>query len=562
MVFYFSTDDHLSAKYKKPVRPCPFCLKYCSKLTRHIRLCHNDQKTVIQATKLSPQERVNIFAQLRRDGIKAANNVRSKTGGPLLTERKQFNPQAKIMSCGYCNANINKNYIKQHIERCSLNYETAEYLPPQPVLALPADINKAEEEFITKFRPHMRDDDITELCFTDKLIRTFGRFTWQACTQTELHLATGPMRLLANFVKKFVCLEAEASCGEDIFLPHKFASVEEAIKLSTMNEDGAPHNSSRAKLGYHIRQACKYMKGFYLDSREEQKAKNVETFSAILELYWPNIIGKAQRESKMARQLLHLKPAALPSDDDLKILRDYTISQIRSFEDPYLHWSSNTFIALRNLLLSRVLLFNARRGGEPSRLTISDWNSAKSNEWLSSAAQQTASESDMSVIKNFKLAQLVGKTSLVPLLIPEDCWKGIDFLTDDEHRKQCGVSTTNIYVFASTEDKESRARGWDAVNTVVTKIKGRLKEPQNITATKQRHRAATGYASLDMNSAEKEAFLRHMGHTKDVSRQHYQCPQGLLETGRVGRFFTALDQGTVAPGQLGTISGLNIENQG
>ena len=53
-----------------------------------------------------------------------------------------------------------------------------------------------------------------------------------------------------------------------------------------------------------------------------------------------------------------------------------------------------------------------------------------------------------------------------------------------------------------------------------------------------------------------------MSHTKYVSRQNYQCPQGLLETGRVGRFLTALNQGTVAPGQQSTISELNIENQG
>ena len=167
-----------------------------------------------------------------------------------------------------------------------------------PVLSLPANINSAEEKFVTNFRPRMRDDEITKICFNDRLVRTFGRYTWQACSQTDLHLATGPMRLLASFVQKYLSIEVTASCGEDIFNSNCFASVEEAMRLCSMNEDGSAQNSTRGKLGYHLRQACKYMKGFYLDAGEKQKAKQVDTFSSILELHWPSIVKKAQRVLK------------------------------------------------------------------------------------------------------------------------------------------------------------------------------------------------------------------------------------------------------------------------
>jgi hypothetical protein len=80
-----------------------------------------------------------------------------------------------------------------------------------------------------------------------------------------------------------------------------FALVEQAIILATTNEDGTQQNSTRVKLGYHLHQACKYMTGFYLDATKENKAKDVDIFRNILDLYWPGVAGKLRKESKMAR---------------------------------------------------------------------------------------------------------------------------------------------------------------------------------------------------------------------------------------------------------------------
>ena len=95
-----------------PSRPCPFCLKECTKLSRHLKLCHSDQPAVIKAEKLPPTDRANAYSQLRRDGINAVNNIRKKTGEQIMTERKQESEQAKILMCGYCKAYINKKIYK------------------------------------------------------------------------------------------------------------------------------------------------------------------------------------------------------------------------------------------------------------------------------------------------------------------------------------------------------------------------------------------------------------------------------------------------------------------
>ncbi|GFO41298.1 histone-lysine N-methyltransferase setd8-a [Plakobranchus ocellatus] len=37
---------------------------------------------------------------------------------------------------------------------------------------------------------------------------------------------------------------------------------------------------------------------------------------------------------------------------------------------------------MRNLIVSRLTIFNARRGGEPARLTVKEWNDAVNNVWI------------------------------------------------------------------------------------------------------------------------------------------------------------------------------------
>ena len=40
------------------------------------------------------------------------------------------------------------------------------------------------------------------------------------------------------------------------------------------------------------------------------------------------------------------------------------------------------YTELRALLITRLTVFNSRRGGEPVKLTIDEYNKAKNNEWI------------------------------------------------------------------------------------------------------------------------------------------------------------------------------------
>lgn len=92
-----------------------------------------------------------------------------------------------------------------------------------------------------------------------------------------------------------------------------------------------------------------------------------------------------------------------------------------------------TYIKLRNLIVCRLVLFNARRGGEPTRLFIKDWEDADSNAcFLSKDA-----ESGVSIRKG----ETSGSNS-----IPKRPHNVIRMLTDKDVRQACGIATQNSYL--------------------------------------------------------------------------------------------------------------------
>ena len=63
----------------------------------------------------------------------------------------------------------------------------------------------------------------------------------------------------------------------------------------------------------------------------------------------------------------------------------------------------------------------------------------------------------------------------------------------------------------------------------------------SVNATKNRHRASTVYATLDMSDNDRRIFYDHLGHHVNINRQNYQCPPGVSEIRVMGALLSALD---------------------
>ncbi|KAK6476632.1 hypothetical protein HHUSO_G23081 [Huso huso] len=238
---------------------------------------------------------------------------------------------------------------------------------------------------------------------------------------------------------------------------------------------------------------AKIMKATYLIEDQDQKAEGIDKFVSILNMRWPSVFGDAEYAVVKSGQEKLRKPAQLPFESDIERVRKYTVQKTKSLlNEEYLMWGESEYKELCDLVVSRLTHFNERRGGEPSRMLLTEWKDAESGVWIDeNAAENISNPVEKALLGKYKIAFQAGKGSkhLVPVLIPNDCLEALRKLSNSDIRKEAGVNPLNQFLFPYTRKSEDHVSGWHAVNEICKAAKISNK----ITATKMRHRASTIY---------------------------------------------------------------------
>ena len=103
---------------------------------------------------------------------------------------------------------------------------------------------------------------------------------------------------------------------------------------------------------------------------------------------------------------------------------------------------------LARVTLVRLITFNARRGGEPSKLQLVDWKGVKDDRWKRRTDIVKLTDLvEITQTKRLKLCYVKGKkkkdangNALVPILFTADVLM--------KYQKEIGISQENEYVFA------------------------------------------------------------------------------------------------------------------
>ena len=106
------------------------------------------------------------------------------------------------------------------------------------------------------------------------------------------------------------------------------------------------------------------------DTDSNVAATELANFKKVLKHHENPVFADAKYLINKARQERLRLPSCIPPEDAMKDLRNYTIKSMGLGEVDMEHCDRITFVNLRNLVCSRLIMFNARRGGEPSRLTM------------------------------------------------------------------------------------------------------------------------------------------------------------------------------------------------
>lgn len=550
-MFIFGAGDTDSGR--RPKRPCPFCGIFQSKLRRHILTKHKSEKKVTDLGHLPKVEQDREIENLRKMGIYLANKkALGEKNKKLIRERRQKKSAAEdLVMCGYCRGFYSKRFFYKHKAQCAAAESGGNAVSVPVPVVMQHDV---EDEFSREVLSKFQQDSVGKLCQSDEVVTAVGRHLYRKNKRKQAKkpdVRKGCMREMRRLASLSLAFRGaalrdnkELSTADMLHRTH-FEYLENAVE--ELSQDSNANNELKAGtklgLGYVLKTAAKVMKGKYLIDNNDDKARDVDNFSTVLSLNWADLFGDAECKVITNRQERLRQPARLPNDDDVAKIRDYTVSAISELCDQqqqqYNFWTSSDFVLLRNLLVSRLTLFNARRGGEPSRLLMREWADADNNVWLpEDSTAQIDDPAEKVLVGMFKVAYQAGKGSqhLVSLLIPHDCLEGMRILTNAEIRSNAGVLKSNPFVFASTQSSTDHVSGWHATNDICVKV-----GVKSVTATDMRHRVSTYYASLEVPESDRKHFYSHLGHSANINLNVYQCPPAVAAITKVGKHLNDLD---------------------
>ncbi|XP_070203471.1 uncharacterized protein [Littorina saxatilis] len=356
--------------------------------------------------------------------------------------------------------------------------------------------------------------------------------------------------------------DSETLTAEDLVKVEHFDSLEKAIhRISTNEKTGKQKAGVKVSIGYLLKKLVAVLKAHYIQTQRMTTYRELDVLKCLLDHSWAFIFRPTEIECESRRNQLR-KPQEMPLEQDVKTFRDYVVQRTKSImedlfcptagimEDPYKLWDMHAFIELRNLIVARLTLFNARRGGEPARLLLSEWKDALKGVWIDpDLIEKVDDQIEKALVDQYKLAYQVGKggRKLVPVLIPFDTIDPLKMLYRDgmlvSERSNVMINVKNPYLFPNTGGSIEHASGYNSIKAISASenISGQLRQPHLLIADKFRHRASTIFALQDIPAGQREVFYRHMGHSGKINEDVYQSPLAVMEITQVGGFLHSLD---------------------
>ena len=331
--------------------------------------------------------------------------------------------------------------------------------------------------FKTEVLASFYKDGIGELCQTDEAILQYGRRTYDKLKGKQDKKAEvkrtvmADMRrlayLYANFKEKCDEAQKQSTRSADLLICSNFEETKEAIRLYT-NSDGAVKAGLKSQLYYLIKRFAKIMKAAYVVRDDDDKAAEVDKSVQVLELHHLEVFGDATYQLNMKRQEKLWRPQELPGEGDVEKMKQYTVMRMSNMlADEYLLWDFHSFAKLRDLVVSRLTLFNVRRGGEPARLTLMQWMDAENNSWLDKTRTEAfANDLHCNQFQEMKVTFQGGKGNnyVVPVLF--HTIQGTRKLV--EVRNQAGIPEETRYAFPYTQASLNHVSGLHSVKRITT----------------------------------------------------------------------------------------------
>jgi len=541
---------------------CFYCDEPQSKLPRHLQSCHREEIQVVAiASETDRSIRINLLLRIRNAGNHRHNCQVLRQGEGILIVGYRPNHKADPHAygpCIYCFGYYVRSDLWRH--QC----------PLKP--ALPAQTNTnstttrvrgrvAHKSDLLKPPPvgvsfklnqvlsPMKRDNVALVVRNDPLIIELAKREYMKLGHDvgQYGYIRNKVRELGRLVIQLRKNTNQPNAALAVFVhPHHLNDIVTAVRdIAGFNEVNQLYQvpSLALKIGHSIKKCALIVKGDAIESGLKQKAEQAEQFLQLCEMKWRERVST--HAHRTLQQGKRNKPVVLPTNADVvkmsSFIHDTGDRELQSLKAARGKQIRAPWKKLNEVTLCHLIMFNRRRQGEVSKMTVEDFtkhNAAVVNR------DCVLTDVERHLCKMFKLVEIVGKRGrTVPVLLSTEAMTWLNALV--ANRIQAGVSQDNAYLFArSCYGGTGHIRGSDCLRAYATEAG--LENADSIRSTKLRKHVATASQILALKEHQLETLADFMGHDLQVHREYYQLPDTVQRVTQLSRLFLSLERGNLA----------------
>ena len=546
-----------SQKYAKR-QYCIFCSEDRPPITRvdrHIERWHQDQPEVqhLQTLEKSSRERKAAFKELRNEGNFRHNiKVLKENEGTLIVVRRPGTNETisprRFTPCLSCLGFFTKQDLCRHECRLSKGQEERQVLKnSREVLA---SLTSQSPE-IARLLSRMKNEVLATTISGDWLLSKYcekllHKFSLTPKMDNQIRTKLSEMARLFHHLQES---HPDFDFAE-FFKPEHFDEVVSAVHALTGKGKSLKTPSLALKFGHGLNKCASIVIGQSLRKRDQASKNAAQDFLQLMHSEW------SEKVSRHALETLHTikfnKPVDLPLTEDLVKMVTKIRSEIESLvvqED----LDEKDFRRLAELTLCRIILFNKRRSGESSEVTVKAFEAAKAAKEKNEANQEilaslTAMEKQLA--NSLLLIEIRGKKGKkVPMLLSKDAQAAVEVLM--KNRKKSFIPEANPYLFP-IPGCSTALRGCDCLRKLTAEIG--CQKPELITGTNLRKYLATTAQVMNLAENEVDWLARHLGHDVRVHREFYRMHESTVELAKISKLLIRSERG-----QAHELRGLSLE---
>ena len=492
-------------------------------------------------------ERNMCITKLRNQGNHLHNSdvLRSGRGQFLVTHRpKSGAVAADYRPCESCWAYLLKTELYRH--RCKFPKKNRRRVAADAQMLLPPPPGVSAK--VHQLVSGMQDGSVKLIAKTDPLIVEYtSKFITLKGMQKQVYIRD-KVRELARFLIAVRIQDGmQTKTLDECISTGYFGNCVKAVnELAEFDENTATYAKPTLalKLGQALGKVAKIVKRKAIEARKDDRIHEAELFGDLCSSEWSEIIACRARSTLQERKRNKLN--ILPLSNDVQKLNRFLLdtcsecmmnlaSSEASPTDIEREWRT-----LAEAVLSHIIIFNRRRQGEVSKMTLADYESKRMLD-NKSDSMNALSPMERSLCNLFARVELTGKRDkIVPVLFLPWHLKSIDTLLT--YRIQAGILSSNCYVFAYSHS-DHHLRGCDALRTAALKCGAAA--PASLRSTGLRKHVATLCQVLNLKDHELDMLAGYMGHDVRVHRQYYRLPNDVLQTSKLAKVFLLMDRGNL-----------------